>query len=777
MRIVNFKKVIAPYEGYLSRRFKDHFAQISVDTLLRLKSSIKDVHRVKDGSVSSEIEMICKKLPVPPQGISDHDFVFGYISGEGDEVKGIIETDETLRNYITKFPKHWEIVQKCLGLIRGKSVHACGVVLTDSPVSNFIPTTKIGSCKNPVTQYTSSFVEQAGAIKYDMLGVNSLKDIQGCIKLIQNKAGYTPKDEKINGLRVPGLRVIPHIEKSKTYLYDIWDLPEDPKVFYDICSGDTATVFQFSTPSARQWLKEFFIEGVPYLNSIMDLSTFTALDRPGPLEAIIEENGIRRNILQEYAARARGETPIAPNSTLDSLLPKTYGLACYQEDVQKVFQIVGQTTPEEADEFRIHVGKKKLSEISKDRAIFLPGAIKTLGSEEEAERIFGQMASFGKYAFNRSHAVCYAYTGYVCAWLKHYYPLEWWVSVLNNADRNEIDETFWRHVGHLVDPPDLKLSQESWSIQGDRIRAPLSFLKGVGETAHKELTEIRPFTDIIDFYKKIYDRKVKLGSEKITEKTNKKTGEKSATKQFKLGRSSLTKTLLNKFVVSGVADSLFPEDCQSIFDKLSLLSKVRAEIEGKKEEKVDLVFINLTPIQRYQLRKSILPTFSLDLAPLVANLMSDHEFMFRDSHYIWLLPTGFNPSINDWGRSNKDGDIECPIVKGRLCRRILDKEIIDISPKFKFGVVAYIQSIKKFWENKALRINFEVDGERFEAVKWPSKKQKEKNENAKIPEGIEGGVAILTLSRWAADKDFCIDDIRMVAPALNLKEEKDELYY
>jgi hypothetical protein len=114
-----------PILSWLKTRFGDHCAQISTVSMMRLRSSIKDVHRVRDGRVSPEIEQICKKLPIPPQGVEDHDFVFGYKDADKNNVPGIIETDEVLKAYVKTYPEHWSIVVKALGLVRSRGRHAC----------------------------------------------------------------------------------------------------------------------------------------------------------------------------------------------------------------------------------------------------------------------------------------------------------------------------------------------------------------------------------------------------------------------------------------------------------------------------------------------------------------------------------------------------------------------------------------------------------------------------------------------------------------------------
>jgi hypothetical protein len=744
--IKNIEPVISYYPGFLAERFKDHFAQISTDTLLRLKSSIKDVHRVIDGAVSPEIEIICKKLPIPPQGILDHDFVFGYKGTDGTLVPGIIESNTVLIEYAKKYPKHWEIVQRALGCVRQKSVHACAVVLTNEPITSLIPTTSIGSCKNPVTQYTANWVEEIGGLKYDFLGVNSLNDIQKAIDLIQKRRGYLPKDEIIDGVRVPGLRVVPFQDA----LYDIWALPEHLEVFDDICSGKTETVFQFNTGSAKQWLKEFYVDSTPVLKSICDLGVFTALDRPGPLDAFVEEGGLRRNMLQEFASRAKGENPIGANEYLNKFFPETYGVIVFQEQLTKVFQILGNTTPEQADEFRVHVGKKKMSEVVKDRDIFLAGASPKLGTEE-AERIWGMLLTFAQYGFNKSHAIAYVVISFACAFLKHYFPLEWWCAVLQNATRKEIDEDFWMHCGKLVLPPDIRLSKNIFTIEGDKIRAPISLLNGVGPKAHNELSALT-FNNIEELCQKIYDKRVKEG-QTITEEVVDKKGITKTQTKIKLASTALGNALLSKLIITGVADSLFPTECADLYSKLALFYTTKARIEKKRASPIDASLLETTPLQRFLLKKEIFPFYSENLMRLVAEKLGIEKMTPKGEYYEYVLKREFN------------GDDYCPIVPGKVCKAILDSKnnsTLNLPPKFMFGVVAYISAVEWFWNNKAARVSFSVDEERFTVVRWANKKEKDKNFGPLLPKNIEKSIAVITLCRWDIGKDFSVDQTQIV---------------
>src|SRR6185436_9338476 len=239
-----------PETGWLKKRFGDHYAQISVDTTLKLKSAMKDVCRVLEGKVLPEIDSFTRKMPDPPQGVSDHNFVFGY-TDSGNWHSGLIDTNKDLNEYITQFPKHWAIVSKALGLGRQKSRHACGFLIANKPIPEMgIPLTTISD--TICTAFTPASVEAMGGVKMDFLVINSLNDISNAIRLIQDRHGVPEKDMVIDGKLVPKCRIIPH-----NGWRDIWALPEDQKVFKDISLGKTETVFQLNTPGAIQWLRQF----------------------------------------------------------------------------------------------------------------------------------------------------------------------------------------------------------------------------------------------------------------------------------------------------------------------------------------------------------------------------------------------------------------------------------------------------------------------------------------------------------------------------------------
>lgn len=771
-----------PQKGWLQERFAGHVARISTNSTLRLRSTAQDVSRVLHGHVLPEISNLTKRFPKVPQGIKDYDFVFGYNDADNNLIEGASTTDSALKEYINKFPTEWNIVSKALGITRQKSSHACGFVISNEPIANFIPTTVL-SDGTRITEYVNSgedpSIEDAGGVKMDFLQLNTLRDIQDAIKLIHQRQGYIPKDESVDGLRVPGIRIIPLSKDGVTELYDVWKLPEDQAVFKNICFGNTATVFQFSTPIAKQLLKCFVSNNNHTLRSIEHISAFTALGRPGGLNAHVEEGDLRRNMLEEFAARSKKEKSIGNIPILDKILPETFGIVVFQEQCQKVFETIGHTTAEQGDEFRVHISKKKMAEVYKDKAIFMPGANQTAGNQQ-AELIWGQIEKMAGYGFNKSHAVCYATIGYACAWIKHYYPLEWWTSCLRNTDRKTIDSKFWVYCKKYILTPDIQLSQDDFSIENNSIRAPLRLLTGVGERAHAELVEGRPYKDIRDFIQRIYNKKVaaRITVEKIIKKrilkrdqtSNGPTYIETKVNEFKLGRSSINKTVILKLIISGSIDSLFPLSAKSIFDKLSIFAETWADVHGlrKKDgtlkiEPVDRHFNNLTAANIFLLKKSILSSYSADLVSMMK--ATNDDIVGSEDNYAWNMPRKF------------EGNGYAPLVSGDIAKAITeDQNDLNFPDKFKFGVVAYINECESFWNGQAIKVSFEVDGERLTAIKWPTYKEDENGQKRaippKIPDHFKGSISILTMVRWNVGKSFSLDDIVVLEKPFSIKEEE-----
>ncbi len=756
-----------PETGWLKKRFGDCYAQISVDTSLKLRSAVKDVARWNRsvpgtrGKVPEEIEALTRKFIEPPQGLSDKEFVFGYFKEGGEEwEKGSVDYDPALQMYIEKYPLEWAQVQKCLGLSRQKSRHACAFVIADEPISSFIPLTSVSDVV--VTQFTAPSVEAAGGLKMDFLIVNSLNDIGEAIRLIQDRHGGTEQpwqasrtfsdtlhSVKIDGRRVPLIRAIPFEGK----LVDVWRLPDDQRVYADVCEGRTETVFQFNTPGARKWLKHFNFNkpnGNKIIDSIAAMAAFTALDRPGPLDAWVTEpghekteEGGKRNMLAEYAVRAQGKQPskdILP--IFDELLPETYGVMVFQEQLQKMYQHLTDCTGPEAEEFRSNVAKKKMALVLKAWDGFIAKAGAKIGPEA-AKEVWEFFISWAEYGFNKSHAVCYVVISYACAWLKHHYPLEWWTAVLCNATKKEIDEEFWPHCGHLIENPDINKSGANFQIDGDKIRAPLSLLQGVGPIAQKELAAGRPYKNIDDLCQKGADRKKVITA-------------------GKKGRSAVHRGIVTKLICSGVMDSLF-EPGETIMQQLFLFEEALAKANNKKKPKpVDTRYAELKPLQRYQLKKGILTAYGEDLCPTYAAIgvpgfkkaAMGYEYLYQNI------------------RTKRSERIH--VANSRMLEVFQHMTNLP-DGGLVWAVGAYVIGDERqayHGNKKMMKLMLDIEGRRQEFIKWGDKE-------GKLPakyEGVDlaGALVVAVISKWKEDKDPTVDDVIVVEPPLNFKETEDE---
>jgi DNA-directed DNA polymerase III PolC len=695
-------------EGFLKKRFGDCFSQISTDVKLRIRSCIKDVHRARYGSVSKEIDQICSKLPVPPQGIKDHDFIFGYLDGDGHDVPGIFETCDALKYYAKTYPAEWEIVSLAVSSIsKAKSVHASAFVIADRPIGDFIPITKSGDAI--VTQMTAESVESLGGIKMDFLVVNSLNDIEGCLKMLHKRFGK-PQEKKIliNGVQVPSFRTV----SFKGQLYDIWDLPQEQEVYEDIVKSKTETVFQLDTNSAMTWLHEFDFKNEDKfgLSSIQDLAVFIALDRPGPLDMNIGN----KNMLQLYADRVKRNDP--GEGVFSELLPKTKAILIYQEDLSKVFQHFTGCSNADAEEFRSFSAKKKKEKMIKAKSSFMERATKKV-SKDVANHVWNTMETFAAYSFNKSHSTAYALISYATAFLKHFYPLEWWSSVLSNASKNDIEEKFIKHCGDLLLDPDINKSDEKFSIDGNKIRSPLTIIEGIGPAVHKTLNDLKPYSDIHDFCQKIYGN------------TNTKR--------------TVPKPIIQKLILGGVMDDLFSSN-STLLDKMQIFNQEFAL--ARNEKKIDAVseeLINLTQIKRLILKKSILPLSRIELTKTFVKLnpnffsQQENKVLFRQhgKHKYLLYNTKALNEYNQYsGVVPSNGIRACAIgyvIKTRF---------------FKFGPNK---------EKEAAEVYVDIDGDKFGFVKWPDWGKND----CGISSTLEGTVCLILLSKRKEGKPFSIEQI------------------
>lgn len=678
------RDLLVSSDGFLNTHYKDRWAQISIRTLIKLKSAIRDVNRFKKGKVEEEIENFAKNLEPAPQGMSDKDFVFGY----GD-TKGLIDRDPKLRNYIKERPDEWEVVEKTLGIPRQNGRHASAFVISDIPITETIPIMKVSDSEN-ITQYEAKEVEAAGLIKYDFLVVKCLNDIELAIK-------YINKKNNSENLKAG------HFLHNNKELY-IWDLPENPEVFDMLAEGKTETVFQLNTSSVTPYVQNM------KPRSVEDCAVVTSLVRPGPLEFIDEKTG--RNMAEEYIERrmgnSKGEIPI-----LDDLIPETYGIMVFQEQITKITKEITGWDDEKAEDVRIAVGKKQIKIIDELRPQFIDSAAK-IGKvdKETAETIWAMIEKFGRYGFNKSHAVAYSMIAHACAYLKYYYPLEWWSAVLSNAEEKEITEVLWPYVKDTLSFPDINLSKEEMVIdyENNMIRNKLSVLRGLGVKVAQSIVSSRPYVSIDDFVKK------------------------------EVVQPSLARNLIHV----GVMDSLFPkemslmEKMQSFEDALNAW-KYKKKMHKKsnnelnidlpieefieqakihpltkkckhsiKEGQIDLKYAFMNPIKDYILKKSIFPTMPIKLYDTIRNSAKNAKII--------------NSAEASFVLDNKMNEIR--LINGRTFQNIKNlPHNPDSSQVVKFCLPAYVVETKEFsyqgGQKKALKMIVDTDGYLEEFIKWP----------------------------------------------------------
>jgi DNA-directed DNA polymerase III PolC len=685
------------HSGYLYGRWGNKAAQISTRTTIRLKSAILDTNRYFFGKVQDDIATLSKGLPTPPQGVTDHQFVFGYEDSDENHIDGLLEVNEDLRKYSEERPKEWEIVSKAMGLTRAYSKHASAFVIADVPIQDVIPT-KDGN----VTQYEAKEVEEAGLIKYDFLVVKQLKDIRVAMDLI-NKKNKTKK-------------TVGYFDHGGKELY-VWKLPQEDAVYRSIWNGQTETMFQINTASMRPFVVDMLPE------NMMDVATLLGLVRPGPMDFIDEDTG--RNMVEEYMLLRKKE--IDPKiKEMYELLPETFGILVFQEQLGTIARKLADFPAEEAELLRENMAKKKMVELLKMKPAFMEGASKKI-DPAIAEKIWEQMVTFGRYGFSVIHAVEYAHITYACMFIKHYYSLEWWAAVLTNATEQEITGKFWPFVKDIVSPPDINLSGDTMAVDyaNGKLRSKLGIIRGMGEKTIDPIVSGRPYADIQDYVNK------DVAGESLT----------------------------HKLIHVGVLDSLFAPKSglldklrtyqQAIQDKEFADKVAKAAAEGKrmrqtapKEAVIPEDYVNIPPIKDVAMRKAVLPSMPVDLYGLGAKY-SKVLSSFSDI-----------PAV-----MSKNGH-RTPLLDGERFNRLDEIDGIHIEKDMYIAATCYVVDLKEFSyaknTKKALKLILDTGNKTTEKVLWPEYE----TGNLKYPSTLrKGSIVTVFFRKKAGRSDMNIMDI------------------
>ena len=452
---------------YVVRKYgDDHVAQIISFGTMAARGAIRDVGRALAIPYAT-VDVIAKLVPM------ELNITIEKALKISSELNKRYSEDEQTKNLL-------DIAMSIEGMPRHATMHAAGVVITDKPVSDYVPLSK--NDDNVVTQFTMTTLEELGLLKMDFLGLRNLTVIDDAEKLIKhNYPEYNP--EKVR--------------------------EDDENVFKMISKGYTEGVFQFESQGMRNVLTQLKPD------SVEDLIAVLSLYRPGPMDSIPTYIDCRHNL-----SHIRYKHPM-----LKEILEVTYGCIVYQEQVMQIFRTLAGYSLGRADIVRRAMSKKKHAVMEKERNIFIHGLTDENGNiivdgcirrgidEKTANSIYDEMESFASYAFNKSHAAAYASISYKTAWLKCYYPREYMAallsSVLDNQNKMAVYIGECQRLGIKVLPPDVNESNHGFSVTGGNIRYGLLAIKNLGRQFIDEIIAERrykPYKSFYDFCKRLYGR-------------------------------------------------------------------------------------------------------------------------------------------------------------------------------------------------------------------------------------------------------------------------------
>ncbi len=448
---------------YVQTRYgNDKVAQIITFGKLQARAVVRDVGRVL-GMAYGHVDKICKMIPNNPAAPVT---LQQAVDGE-PLIQQMIKDDEAVARLIKN-------ALKLEGLYRHASTHAAGVVIGDRPLSQLVPMYRDPRSDIPVTQFSMKYVEKAGLVKFDFLGLKTLTVIQNTIALLKQE----------------GIEI------------NIDTIPLDDRKTYDMLGqGEATGVFQLESSGMREVLKKLKPD------RFEDITAIVALYRPGPMD----------NIPKFIACKQGTEKPDYLHPKLEPILRETYGVIIYQEQVMQIAQILSGYTLGGADLLRRAMGKKIQAEMDAQRENFVTGAVNTNGLKQDyANHIFNLVDKFAGYGFNKSHAAAYALISYQTAYLKANFPSQFMAAqmTLEMGDTDKLSE-FREEVKRLgleLLPPDINKSQPKFAVENGAVRYALAALKGVGLEAMKALcagrAENGEYKNLDDFIRRLDSRTI-----------------------------------------------------------------------------------------------------------------------------------------------------------------------------------------------------------------------------------------------------------------------------
>jgi DNA polymerase-3 subunit alpha len=443
--------------NYVQSRYgADHVAQIITFGKLQARAVCRDVGRVLQMSYG-HVDRLCKLIPMNP---ANPVTLAQAIAGE-PRLAEERDKDPSVKTML-------EIGLKLEGLYRHASTHAAGIVIGDRPLEELVPLYRDPRSSLPATQFNMKFVEKAGLVKFDFLGLKTLTVLDKAQKLIREN------EPSFNIDKIP---------------YD------DPATYRMLGQGDTVGIFQLESSGMRDVLRKM------HADCIEDIIAIVALYRPGPMD----------NIPRFIACKRGEEQPDYLHPLIEPILKETYGIMIYQEQVMQIAQVLSGYSLSEADVLRWAMGKKIKSEMDKQKERFVKGAEAKGIEPYRADYIFELVAKFAGYGFNKSHAAAYGVIAYQTAYLKANYPVEFLAASMSldigNTDKLQMFRREAQRMNVPIVPPSVNASGVDFAAKEGRILYSLAALKNVGQGAIEHLVKVRadtgPFTSLGDFARRI----------------------------------------------------------------------------------------------------------------------------------------------------------------------------------------------------------------------------------------------------------------------------------
>jgi DNA polymerase-3 subunit alpha len=446
---------------YVQQRYgRDQVAQIITFGTLQARGVLRDVGRVLQMPYG-QVDKLCKLVPQNPAA----PVTLAQAIESEPKLQAEADADPTVK-------RAFAIARKLEGLTRHASTHAAGIVIGDRKLSELVPLYRDPKSDMPVTQFNMKWVEQAGLVKFDFLGLKTLTVLQTAVALLERR----------------GVKI------------DLTAIPLDDKPTYDLLArAEAVGVFQLESAGMRRALLDMKPD------RFEDIIALVALYRPGPMANI-----------PTYCARKHGmEQPDYIHPKLEEVLKETFGVIVYQEQVMQAAQILAGYSLGDADLLRRAMGKKIRSEMQKQRSIFVDGCVAREIGKAQADAIFELLERFADYGFNKSHAAAYALVAYQTAYMKTNYPVEFMAASMTldmgNTDKLSEFRAEAERLGIKVDPPSINRSGVAFDVEGNTIIYALSALKGVGRQAVEAIVEARAsakFRDLADFAARVNPRAV-----------------------------------------------------------------------------------------------------------------------------------------------------------------------------------------------------------------------------------------------------------------------------